>query len=446
MRFRYKLDKKTFKNKKVAPKRMPGWDQSHIDEDQKGDHSSGSGDVLSLDHDAISNANRAEIKKKNDEQREMSRRDLFSFMRVGEFAEAVEEEEEKKRKTKRKGKDRTEDSAELEECAEGDEQQQQESIAVLEEEPEEPAVQKGFFRRMVDKIRPGKKSVSEEVSEDVAPAVAGFAENARSAMHESYEEEPEEEIVQEEPEAEYDRRNLLKQGIHFFAKPAMDSVQSKIDRVNETVDKITKRIPLIRPPGALSEKDFLNACTRCDKCIHACPKDAIKKVPKKMGFFIMGTPYIEPLKNPCVMCDGLPCISACPDGALEPLDSPADVKMGYAILDKHRCQAYGDTFCQQCVIDCPIPGAITQNQDNQPTIHKNICTGCGVCAHSCSAVNIPVAIKIKPQMIIEHQLKKKRLEKEKAEREIQERIARAQWAQEEKAEKNTEPDETLSGN
>jgi ferredoxin-type protein NapG len=278
--------------------------------------------------------------------------------------------------------------------------------------------------------------------------MAGFAENARSALHESYEEEPEpeEEIVEEEPEAEYDRRNLLKQGIHFFAKPAMDSVQSKIDRVNETVDKITKRVPLIRPPGALSEKDFLNACTRCDKCIHACPKDAIKKVPKKMGFFIMGTPYIEPLKNPCVMCDGLPCISACPDGALAPLDRPADVKMGYAILDKHRCQAYGDTFCQQCVIDCPIPGAITQNQENQPTIHKNICTGCGVCAHSCSAVNIPVAIKIKPQMIVEHQLKKKRLEKEKAEREIQERIIRAQWAQEEEAEKNKEPDGTISDN
>ena len=145
---------------------------------------------------------------------------------------------------------------------------------------------------------------------------------------------------------------------------------------------------------------FLNACTRCDACIEACPKDAIKKVPKKFGFLILGTPYIEPAKNPCVMCDTLPCISACQDKALLPVQSIFDVKMGYAILDKNKCQAYGDTFCQQCVIDCPVPGAISQVND-KPIIHKKVCTGCGVCLRSCGTVNIPVAIKIKPQMVIE---------------------------------------------
>ena len=88
--------------------------------------------------------------------------------------------------------------------------------------------------------------------------------------------------------------------------------------------------------------------------------------------------------------------------------------MGYAILDKKKCQAYAHTFCQQCVIDCPIPGAITQ-KDEQPIFHKDICTGCGVCARSCSTVNIPVAIKIKPWMVIEHQLMKKEQEQREAE-------------------------------
>ena len=99
------------------------------------------------------------------------------------------------------------------------------------------------------------------------------------------------------------------------------------------------------------------------------------------------------------MCDDLPCISACPDNALLPVSSPGEVNMGYAILDKKKCQAYGDTFCQQCIIDCPIPGAITQNKDQQPEFHKKICTGCGVCVRSCSTVNIPVAIKVKPLMV-----------------------------------------------
>nr|NIQ03971.1 hypothetical protein [Nitrospinaceae bacterium]NIR57821.1 hypothetical protein [Nitrospinaceae bacterium]NIS88284.1 hypothetical protein [Nitrospinaceae bacterium]NIT85161.1 hypothetical protein [Nitrospinaceae bacterium]NIU99532.1 hypothetical protein [Nitrospinaceae bacterium] len=198
----------------------------------------------------------------------------------------------------------------------------------------------------------------------------------------------------------------------------VQSIDQKIKSVNERFDRITKRVPLIRPPGAISEQAFLQACTRCDKCIHACPKDAIQKVPKELGFLIMNTPYIDPKKNPCVMCDDLPCISACEDEALLPVDSKYDVNMGYAILDKDKCQAYGHTFCQQCLIDCPIPGAITQ-EDMKPVFHKNVCTGCGVCVMSCSTVNIPVAIKIKPQMVVESQLRKKKREAEKARREAE---------------------------
>ncbi len=93
---------------------------------------------------------------------------------------------------------------------------------------------------------------------------------------------------------------------------------------------------------------------------------------------------------------------------------PTEVKMGYAIMDKKKCQAYGHTFCQQCLIDCPIPGAISQ-KDDKPIFHKDICTGCGVCVRSCSTVNIPVAIKIKPWMVIEQQQRKKEREQQEAE-------------------------------
>ena len=49
-----------------------------------------------------------------------------------------------------------------------------------------------------------------------------------------------------EVDPEYSRRNLLRQGVHFFAKPAIESVQNKINKVNNAVDRITKRVPLIR--------------------------------------------------------------------------------------------------------------------------------------------------------------------------------------------------------
>ena len=132
------------------------------------------------------------------------------------------------------------------------------------------------------------------------------------------------------------------------------------------------------------------------------------------------------------MCTDLPCIPACPDGALLPVQELSDVSMGYAILDKKKCQAYGDTFCQQCVIDCPVPGAIRQ-VDSKPIIDKNICTGCGVCMRSCSTVNIPLAIKIKPQMVIDYQRHKKQLEKERARIEA-ERLAEESQTEEQQGE------------
>ena len=423
MDFRYRLAKKTFKGKKIPQKRATGMEQ--ISHDQRGDDASPEISPLILDRETITPKPQAPEEKK-----EVSRRDLFSFGRFLDFAESVEEKPaaEKEEGLEEKLEEELEESEKVTE--------EVEAADPPEEEPP-PAEKKGFFKRLVARFRPGPKpeeaeepaaapvELENEEALDNAPIPVVPKKNRLEQLLDRYDDG-------EEADLEYDRRSLIKQGVHFFAKPAVASVQKKIDKVNEAVDKITKRVPLVRPPGAITERQFLQDCTRCDKCIHACPKDAILKAPKKFGFLIMGTPYIDPKKNPCVMCDDLPCISACPDGALLPVDSPADVRMGYVILDKKKCQAYGDnpTFCQQCVIDCPIPGAITQNNDNEPVFHKSACTGCGVCVLSCSTVNIPVALKIKPQMVIEQQLRKKQMEEEQtryeAEKKIQEQKALAE--------------------
>ena len=421
MQFRYKLAKETFKNKKIPPKKVPGEDS--ISHDQRGDHTSWSdSQLLSLDKET------KRVEPTIGEPKEVSRRDLFSFARLTDFADAVEEEE-KKLPKKKKAKPDTEEPETPEALADDSPETSAEEAPAP-----EPEKKKGFFSRMASKFRPGSKDESTDAGisqEDVSDATEATDEELSPApVDKPYQETifgiP---VDDEDVDPEFDRRNLLKQGVHFFAKPAIEKVQSKIDHINETVNKITRRVPLLRPPGAITEKQFLQACTRCDKCIHACPKDAIQRVPKKMGFLIAGSPYIDPKKIPCVMCDDLPCIPACPDGALVPPPNMdrMEVKMGYAILDKKNCQAYGDTFCQQCVIDCPIPGAIIQ-KDEKPIIDKRTCTGCGVCVLSCSTVNIPLAIKIKPQMVIDSQIQKKRMELEqariKAEREAADKKAR----------------------
>jgi ferredoxin-type protein NapG len=417
MKFRHNLAKETYKGKKKNTERGV---EDLIDLDQRGNHSSAIHEPspLSLDKETIT------PQPIEDEPKEMSRRDMFSVGNFLDFGTAVEDEAEaNKPKNKKSSPLEVKEPETIAEPAiepiEGtDDAEPAEHVESAEEAEEtEPAPKEGFFKRLVSKFKesPEEKRLlrgeellpheeselalkhTEASSQDITAATAGYN------MFE----------LEEVEDKEYDRRNLLRQGVHYFAKPVVQNVQNKIDSVNKAVDKVTKRVPLLRPPGAISEKQFLQNCSRCDECIHACPKDAIQRAPKKMGFLVYNTPYIDPMRNPCVMCTDLPCITACPDKALLPVQELTDVNMGYAILDKKKCQAYGDTFCQQCVIDCPVPGAIFQVKD-QPIIDKNICTGCGVCMRSCSTVNIPLAIKIKPQMVVEYQLHKKREEEELA--------------------------------
>ena len=419
MKFRHNLAKETFKGKKkVSTKNV----EDHISEDQRGNHSSAETEPnpLSLDKDTITPQPVVE------EPRGASRRDLLSFGNFLDFGAAVEEEAQTQKKP----------AAPLEDEEVPAESELIEEVAVEEdeevEEKDEPAPKEGFFKRLVSRLKDSpeeKRMLRGDFEFDPEPEVETSAED-------STEDSSEAEVgnnffaLEEVEDTEYDRRNLLRQGVHFFAKPVVENVQGKIDSVNRAVDKITRRVPLLRPPGAISERQFLQACTHCDECIHACPKDAILRAPKTMGFLVFNTPYIDPMRNPCVMCTELPCITACPDGALLPVQELSDVNMGYAILDKKKCAAYDGAFCQQCVIDCPVPGAIYQIDErhtgsgvSKPVIDKNICTGCGVCMRSCSTVNIPVAIKIKPQMVVEYQLQKKRQEQELAKAEAEQRAA-----------------------
>ncbi len=416
---RYLLDKDRFKGKKLPPKIQTNED--HISPDQRGDNTTS--DLLGIDR------LKADFNKPIEDM-EFSRRGLFGGLsKLKEYAEETDEKAKERKKLRNQQRrikiNLKEEEEETEAGAEtaAETETGAASETVIEEVAEEAAQEaieeeakpkKNILRRSYEFFFP--QLHEEQASPEPVPAKAESEESTEAVNEETAEPADEE----SDDDKEMSRRNLMRQGVHFFAKPTVANIQGKIDKVNETVSKITKRVPLLRPPGAISERAFLQACTRCDKCIHACPKDAILRVPKKMGFLIMDSPYIDPKKVPCVMCDDLPCISACPDGALLPVPGgPMDVEMGYAILNKKNCQAYGHTFCQQCVIDCPIPGAITQNQEQQPIFHRNVCTGCGVCVRSCSTVNIPVAIKIKPQMVIEWQARKKAMEEKEKELEAQ---------------------------
>lgn len=162
----------------------------------------------------------------------------------------------------------------------------------------------------------------------------------------------------------------------------------------------------IRPPGALNEADFAGACVRCGLCVRSCPYNTLRL--SELGEPVTtGTPYFVARDVPCEMCEDIPCVAACPTGALDKeLTKIEDARMGIAVLvGTEDCLNWLGLRCDVCYRVCPvIDKAITlESHHNErtgghaifiPTVHADKCTGCGKCERSC--VLEVSAIKVLP--------------------------------------------------
>lgn len=174
----------------------------------------------------------------------------------------------------------------------------------------------------------------------------------------------------------------------------------------------------LRPPGAIAEDRFLGACIRCGLCVRDCPPGNLKLSQWGDGLardVAIGTPYFEARDIPCEMCEDIPCVKACPTGALDPaLTDITKAKMGVAVLiDQENCLNFLGLRCDVCYRVCPvIDQAITLEKFSNPrsdrhamllpTVHAEHCTGCGKCEKSC--VLEQAAIKVLPMAIARGEL------------------------------------------
>lgn len=137
---------------------------------------------------------------------------------------------------------------------------------------------------------------------------------------------------------------------------------------------------VLRPPGALApDEAFLEACTGCGDCVPVCPVEAIVMV-RQEGREL---PSIMPARKPCILCDSLPCIAACPDGALARPGGPERVRMGIAKVDPRRCVTFRGQVCDLCHRACPYPDRAIMTIGGRPLVGAGACTGCGLCEHAC---------------------------------------------------------------
>jgi MauM/NapG family ferredoxin protein len=140
--------------------------------------------------------------------------------------------------------------------------------------------------------------------------------------------------------------------------------------------------PVLRPPGAVTEADFLARCIRCTRCQDACAKGCLRLAGPGDRTY-QGTPFIDAADNACNLC--LECTRACPTGALLPVAAVTAVDMGKAVVDERTCVSHNGTgACGACITICPLKGrAITQGLHARPYVHADDCVGCGLCEEVC---------------------------------------------------------------
>lgn len=147
----------------------------------------------------------------------------------------------------------------------------------------------------------------------------------------------------------------------------------------------------IRPPGSLPESEFLARCIRCGECMKTCKTNGLQPADLEAGFDGLWTPHLVPRHGPCEDKCNM-CGHVCPTQAIRglPLEEKQFVKMGTAVVDRHRCIAWEqEKLCLICAEICPIHAIDSMVVDNfkgpfkRPFVMDDKCIGCGYCEKAC---------------------------------------------------------------
>ncbi len=161
-----------------------------------------------------------------------------------------------------------------------------------------------------------------------------------------------------------------------------------------------KQSTVIRPPGALQEKEFVDACIRCLQCVKICNSTGgcLQPTFLQAGWEGLWTPRVEPGLGYCEF-DCTLCGQVCPSGAIRELQ-PSEkkkTKIARAVFDKNRCipwAAHKD--CLVCEEHCPVADKAIKFERREistpdgdlltvklPYVVEELCIGCGICEYKC---------------------------------------------------------------
>jgi ferredoxin len=161
---------------------------------------------------------------------------------------------------------------------------------------------------------------------------------------------------------------------------------------------------LLRPPGALEEKEFLKRCVKCGECMKVCITNGLQPTLFEAGVEGIWSPVLVPRIGYCEYRCTL-CGQVCPTGAIKrlSLEEKAKVKIGLAMIDKGRCLPWAHARpCIVCEEMCPTPKKAIWFEDvrvrdrqekvvvvKQPHVDLELCIGCGICETKCPVLGRP---------------------------------------------------------
>ena len=131
----------------------------------------------------------------------------------------------------------------------------------------------------------------------------------------------------------------------------------------------------MRPPWAMDEAAFTQACTRCDKCIEVCPTTVLLRGDG-------GFPTVDFQRGECTFCGA--CQNACIPGALRRGDGLVPWLLVAQVAE--ACLTHGNVVCRSCEDACeprairfaPRLGGVAR-----PAVNRAACSGCGACVAGC---------------------------------------------------------------
>jgi polyferredoxin len=190
-------------------------------------------------------------------------------------------------------------------------------------------------------------------------------------------------------------------------------------RVADALD-VNYHAKVIRPPGAVEERAFLERCIRCAECMKVCPNNALHPALFEAGVEGLWTPIliarIGYCEHSCVLCG-----QVCPTGAIQKISEKEKlgigqppIKIGTAFYDHGRCLPWSmQTPCIVCEEFCPTspkaiwveevtapvrdskPGpngelpAMKEVHLQRPHVDPSLCIGCGACEKVCPVQDQP---------------------------------------------------------